>query len=122
MEFAMYMYLIHVMSAVNTIVTVLLIFMMIVTLCLMIFIMISASENCFNDETKALYKRYLKISIVTTAVFATLTSAIPNERMMYLMAGAYAAQEVVTSEPAKKVLQIIDLKLEEELKKIQEAK
>ena len=87
MEFAMYMYLIHVASVVNTIVTVLLIFMMIVTLCLMIFIMISASENRFNDETKALYKRCLKISIVTTAVFATLTSVIPNERTMYLMAG-----------------------------------
>lgn len=68
-------------------------------------------------------KAYPKI-ICTLLAFIMLATLVPSQKTIYMMAGAYGAQSIATSESAKKVIRILETKLdsiiteqEEKLKK-----
>jgi hypothetical protein len=64
--------------------------------------------------------------IIPAAIMLFLGSLIPSERAMYMMAGAYAAQSVYESPATQrisgKIIDLIDEKLNNELKVLKEAK
>lgn len=51
-----------------------------------------------------------------------LSVFIPSKQTIYLMAGGYVTQEVVTSDTAKKVLEILNEKLDTELEGLKSKK
>lgn len=63
-------------------------------------------------ETKVIYQKRWVIGLV---VFGVLSSLVPSERTMWLMAGAYGTQKLVQSEVGADVLAIINLKIKKEL-------
>lgn len=50
---------------------------------------------------------------------ALLTSIIPSEKTMYVMAAAYGAQKVAQSETAEKIVTLINSKLDEYIKDVE---
>lgn len=77
-------------------------------------------ETKYNDFNKILkWMKGLLISIITMSILLIIT---PSERTMYIMAGAYLGQEIVTNEivsdKLNKVNEIIDLKLNEILSEL----
>lgn len=51
-----------------------------------------------------------------------LGSLVPTERSIYLMAGAHVGKEVLQSETAGKVVDLLNAKLDEELAKLKDKK
>lgn len=47
-----------------------------------------------------------------------ITVFIPSERTMYMMAGAAISEKVIESKVSKQAIELIELKLEEEIKKM----
>lgn len=93
----------------------------------LIFLFYELFESKYNnEETKYdIFNKILKwiksllISIITMSILLVIT---PSERTMYIMAGAYLGQEIVTNEiisdKLNKVNEIIDLKLNEILSEL----
>ena len=51
--------------------------------------------------------------VIATIVLAFISALLPNERTMYMMAGAHIGKEAIESETASKIHKIIDKKLDE---------
>ena len=64
-------------------------------------------------------KRILKKITISSMVFLTIFTFIPNQKTAYLMLGAHFGKEVIQSETASKVQRIIDGKLDEYLKELE---
>lgn len=74
---------------------------------------VSIENKPFN-----LFYKTLRNSCIAVFCLGFFTITIPSEKTMYMMAGAYATQSVVQSETMQKVVDIINLKLDEELAKV----
>ncbi len=66
------------------------------------------------------YNEYHKQNYLITAPILILfiTIFIPSERTMYMMAGAAVGEKVIESKAGKQALEIIELKLNKEIKKM----
>lgn len=64
------------------------------------------------------YKVYKNIRWVLLAA-AIITLVIPSKQTLYLMAGAYVTQTVVTSETGKRVVTILEQKIGQELSNVE---
>lgn len=73
-----------------------------------------------NNKFKEFNFRTAKWSIPLALFLSLMTTILPSERTLYLMAGGYFGQQVVQSEQVGKVVKIIDIKLDEYLKEAEE--
>lgn len=64
--------------------------------------------------------KMLKLSGAGFLAFITLWAITPNERTMYLMAGAYLGQQALTSEVSKDLQDIVGLQVKKYKKELQE--
>jgi hypothetical protein len=69
----------------------------------------------FNIESSSSKLTYKNRWAVGWICLVLLTSLIPSERTMWMMAGAYGAQKVVQSDVGTDVLALINLKIKKEL-------
>ena len=67
------------------------------------------------DESKPWNKKYLLIPIFSFVI----STIIPTERILYMMAGAYAGQQALESETASKIVKVINIKLDKYLVEIE---
>lgn len=70
-----------------------------------------------HEDQIELMKTCSKISSYVFGVFLFLSFVIPSKETMYIMAGAWMGQQVVTSDVAKDSYQIIELELKDILNK-----
>ena len=70
----------------------------------------SATNNREKFNSK-LYRKPLYIIGVPLVILATIKPLIPDRDTMYLMAGAYVGQQVLTSDIAKDAYEIISLEV-----------
>jgi hypothetical protein len=56
--------------------------------------------------------------IIAPLLLLFITIFIPSERTMYMMAGAAVGEKVIESKAGKQALEIIELKLDEEINKL----
>lgn len=75
--------------------------------------LVAMSEEALNLLT---YKKVLKITLSLLCVFALLKALTPDRDTVYLMAGAYVGQQLLTSEIAKDTYEIIGLEVKSILK------
>ncbi len=68
------------------------------------------------------FKKALLPPVVVGFLLIFSSVLIPSEKTIYLMAGGYATQEIVTSDTAKKVLEILNEKLDTELEGLKSKK
>ena len=71
-----------------------------------------ASLFIYSEEPKGKIKNWWFISALSCCF---ISSVIPSEKTMYMIAGAYAAQTVATSPVASKTLELIESKIDSEL-------
>ena len=114
MEFALVVYAISVIGKLQFALQILLVVSSVVLLAHCIYVDFSFDKS-FKDDFR---KKFL----ITPIVFLTLLTVIPSEHTMYLMAGAYASQAVAQSDLAKDVVQILEIKVKEQLKDLQSTK
>lgn len=72
-----------------------------------------------DDYNKTFKDDFRMKFLVIPVVLSCLLTFTPSERTMYLMAGAALSQTVVESKIGKEALKIVELKIEEELSKLQ---
>lgn len=81
-----------------------------------VYSMIWSDNKIFYEETTPYNKRWIGIGVALIFSLAV----IPSERVAYTMAGAYAVQSVAehstTAEISSKVVDVINMKLDEYLK------
>lgn len=58
------------------------------------------------------------LAVILSAMFVKVL--LPSERTMWMMAGAYTAQTVVESNVGKQTVELIELKLQDEIAKLKE--
>lgn len=107
MEFAFIIYLISVLGNASG----LMIFFSLVSG----FVLLAHCIDIYDDWATHFKKKFLIIPIVLSLV----TSMIPSERAMYLMLAGYASQAAVQSSIGQDVIQILELKVKEQLKELQ---
>ena len=77
----------------------------------------SEKSPCFgepNHEMATTYFKWFKVAVIASISCLLVALVTPkDEKTVYLMAGAYLAQQVITSDAGKKVAKIIELKLDE---------
>ncbi len=71
-------------------------------------------------HTDEYHKKNYLIIVPLLGLFVTIF--IPSERTMYIMAGAAVGEKVIESKAGKKALEIIELKLNEEINKLKGTK
>jgi len=111
MEFAVVVYLISAISKLG-------LFLVIAAILSMIVLVVHCID--VGDSYQKSFKEDFKLRFLAAPVLlGLLITVIPSERTMYLMAGAYASQAVVQSEIGKDVIQVLELKIKEQLKELQ---
>lgn len=79
--------------------------------------LLTGAVSLFAVLEDGLNTKFRKFSAVALFAFAglmfTVAHLIPSEKTVYMMGGAYVASEVVTSESANKVKELINMKLDE---------
>lgn len=114
MELALIVWLISTLSGLHTVFNLMIIISSILSAGLLV-----ATVETFNSRTDvnvhAAAKKWL-FRVVPVLILATLLSAIvPTAKTGWMMAGAYVGQMAVTSDSAKKLGKIVEIKLEEVL-------
>ena len=119
MEFALFVWL---ASVIHTLSGVLVFCAILLALAVVADLICTASHNAVYDGKLKFpfQKTWGKWCTVGALFLALLTSVIPSEKTMYMMAAAYGAQQVVQSEAAEKVVKIVNGKLDEYLAEIEE--
>ena len=119
MEFALFVWL---ASVVQTLSGVLVFCAILLALAVVADLINTASHNGVYSEKKKFpfQKTWGKWCTAGALFLALLTSIIPSEKTMYMMAAAYGAQQVAQSEAAGKVVKIVNGKLDEYLAEIEE--
>ena len=119
MEFALFVWL---ASVVQTLSGVLVFCAILLALAVVADLINTASHNGVYSEKKKFpfQKTWGKWCTAGALFLALLTSIIPSEKTMYMMAAAYGAQQVAQSEAAEKVVKIVNGKLDEYLAEIEE--
>lgn len=75
--------------------------------------------HTYEKNTEILKFKWLKIPATVMICLGILSSLIPSERTMYTALAAYAAQSVVQSSTADKVVTLINSKLDEYIKDVE---
>lgn len=70
----------------------------------------------YKSSGEILRLKWFKWPAITIVFFIVTSVAIPSQKTMYLMLGAYMGQSLVQSETADKVIKIMNGKLDEYLK------
>lgn len=86
------------------------------------FSLITLLGHCINIEgshNRTFANDFKKKFLVIPIVIAVCTTLIPSEKTMYLMTGAYVSQAAVQSSIGQDVIQILELKVKEQLKELQ---
>ena len=78
--------------------------------------------SAMHADINNIKNKYIKPLIITFIASGFLAALTPSEKTMYMMAGGYATQQVVTSTVAKKTVSLIEGKLDEELSKLSKQK
>lgn len=117
MEFALFVWL---ASVINALSGVLVFFAILLALAVVADLIITASHNgVYDHKLKFPFQKAWGKWCTAGALFlALLTSLIPSEKTMYVIAAAYGAQQVVHSEAAEKVVKIVNGKLDQYLEEI----
>lgn len=74
------------------------------------------SNECNWKNRGKFYK--WPLAVILSAMFVKVL--LPNERTMWMMAGAYTAQTVVESNVGRQTVELIELKLQDEIAKLKE--
>lgn len=80
-----------------------------------LFIFLSWTEEL--DIKASSVKKSVKLWAYCLGVSLTIATILPTKQTMYLMAGAYAAQEVATSTVGEKVITVINQELDKLVEK-----
>ena len=104
MELALFVYLAGVANSVSMLFSLIGIFGLLVACIVSVFVCL--------EEMQYNIKKWWFISALSCCL---ISSVIPSEKTMYMMAGAYAAQTVATSSVASKTLELIESKIDFEL-------
>jgi len=64
------------------------------------------------DSNKAFFHKILKVSMIVLAVSGLLRLITPTEKVAYMMVGAYATQQVAQSDMTKKILNVLNAKVD----------
>lgn len=69
-------------------------------------------------EKEAMYAGKIKSIVRSAIIVSVICVFLPSERTIYMMLGASAAKEAAESETSKKVMRIIDMKLDDLIKEV----
>ncbi|EXS25294.1 hypothetical protein J658_0040 [Acinetobacter baumannii 573719] len=114
--------LVYLASIAGNIATVLILFGvgLLIAIALMYVAIMWCDDCCSDDlveEAKQRASNYTKPFLITAIVCFTIATFIPSERTFYLMAGAYATEQIASNERVQKigsdVLEVIETKLTE---------
>lgn len=72
-----------------------------------------------QSHNKSFTTHFKKKFLIIPIVLSLITSIIPTEKTMYLMLAGYASQAAVQSSIGQDVIQILELKVKEQLKELQ---
>lgn len=75
-------------------------------------IITAVEDDCNSEYIKNRVNIRNKL-MITTFVLAFISALLPDERTIYIMAGAHIGKEAIQSETASKIYKIIDKKLDE---------
>lgn len=114
MEFALFVWLASVIGNI-AIVLVLVGCACIATFLILTLIVAIHNDSTWKDDKKKypISNRFGKWVLFLGFSGFMISAILPNEKTMYLMAGAYAGQQVMQSETAGKVVKIVNSKLDE---------
>lgn len=74
------------------------------------------------SEPWPIYKKVWKITVAAGLILLLVAGLIPNQKTMYLMAGGYLGQNVLMSDTAKRMKDIVDTYLDEQLSELTKQK
>jgi len=80
---------------------------------MVVYEIITAIDDGYNSEYIKNRVNIRNKLVIATIVLAFISALLPNERTMYMMAGAHIGKEAIESETASKIHKIIDKKLDE---------
>lgn len=112
MEFAFIIYLISVLGSFNS----LMFFFSTASILVLIAHCLDAGDVLCN---KSFATHFKKKFLIIPIVLSLVTSMIPSEKTMYLMLAGYTSQAAVQSSIGQDVIQILELKVKEQLKELQ---
>jgi hypothetical protein len=87
-------------------------------------IIAASSHNAVYDDRmdypfRACWGKWCTAGAIVLALIATI---LPSEKTIYLMLGAYTGQKIIQSETAGKVLEIVNLKIDDYLEEAKKEK
>lgn len=84
----------------------------------------AASHNAVYSHKKEypFQKTWGKWCTIGSIVLTLIATLLPSEKTIYLMLGAYTGQKIIQSETAGKVLEIVNLKIDDYLEEAKKEK
>lgn len=84
----------------------------------------AASHNAVYSHKKEypFKETWCKWCTISSIVLALIATILPSEKTIYLMLGAYTSQKIIQSETAGKVLEIVNLKIDDYLEEAKKEK
>lgn len=64
------------------------------------------------DKNHKFFQKMLKTSLIVLAITGVIRLIIPTEKVAYMMVGAYATQQVAQSDMTKKILNVLNAKVD----------
>lgn len=84
------------------------------------FFLFAAAVDSHDDETSTNIIKVAKLVLIPATIAILILCVTPSRNTVYLMIGATAAQELTVSETGQKVMQAINVKLDEIISKSEE--
>lgn len=126
MELALFVYVVSVLPKIGSLLNLIICFLMIYCGSKTMIAGFNASEyerkyqpDIYEKSVEVLKFKWLKVPATVMICLGILSSLIPSERTMYTALAAYAAQSVVESSTADKVVTLINSKLDEYIKDVE---
>ena len=70
---------------------------------------------CVLERTLEQYAKHIRTGVIVASVIGFVSTLIPSEKTMWLMAGTVAVTNVVESKIGQDMIKLIEIKVEEEL-------
>lgn len=64
------------------------------------------------DKNHAFFKSMLKNAMIVLAITGVVRLIVPTEKVAYMMVGAYATQQIAQSDTTKKILNVLNAKVD----------